>query len=492
MILQELIAVLPDARVSGPTEVQVTDVAHDSRCVTPGSLFVAVPSVSNERAGDVNLYTDAAIRAGAIAVVTPDARELCGVTTVRVPDTRSALADLAVAFFRDPSRELQVFGVTGTDGKTTTSYLLDAVLSYAGFTTGLMGTIETRIGSRRVPNQDRMTTPDSLEIQRTLKVMLEAGVTHVALEASSHALALRRLRGCRFRACALTNVTGDHVEFHGSWDAYVEAKALLFTDVGRDAIAVLNRDDDCFELFSARTQGRTRSYGIDREADVAARDVTLSRGGYDFTLAAQGQRARVELKLPGRFNVSNALAAAGMALEADLSVGEIAAGLSAAQPPPGRMQHIRRGQPFEVIVDYGHTPNAFRSVLSTLRKGTSGRLIAVFGATGNRDRQKRPVLAQIARDHTDFFVITNEDPFGEDVESIMAEVAAGVSPVDRGSKYVLEPDRKRAITLAIDRAEPGDTVVILGKGHETSIVSHGTKVPWSDATVAADVLESRG
>jgi UDP-N-acetylmuramoyl-L-alanyl-D-glutamate--2,6-diaminopimelate ligase len=336
-----------------------------------------------------------------------------------------------------------------------------------------------------------MTTPESLDLQRTLHAMVRAGVTHVALEASSHALALQRLRASRFAACALTNITGDHVEFHGSWDAYVAAKALLFTDVGRDAPAVLNRDDESFEHFSSLVGERVRSYSRISDSDVTACNAVPAHGSFHFDLVAAGRRASVRLQLPGLFNVSNALAAAAMALETGLPLQEVAAGLNGAQPPPGRMQRICCGQPFEVIVDYGHTPNAFQSVLSTLRQTSRGRLIAVFGATGNRDRQKRPVLARIAHEYADFSIITNEDPFGEDVEAIIAEVVAGVPASEEGSRYVREPDRGQAIRLAIDRAEPGDTVVILGKGHETSIVSHGQKQPWSDVVTVHTVLEGR-
>jgi UDP-N-acetylmuramoyl-L-alanyl-D-glutamate--2,6-diaminopimelate ligase len=491
MLLRRLLRAVPDAIVAGWTELDIEDIAHDSREVRPGSLFVAVPTVGEGPLSGGYRFIETAIRNGAVAIVTQGEVDLPGVTTVHVGDARAALADLADAFFHHPSGRLHAFAVTGTDGKTSTSYLLEAIFRFAGFRTGVIGTIETKIGAQRTVNTDRMTTPESLDLQRTLHAMVQAGVTHVTLEASSHALALQRLRGCCFEACALTNITGDHVEFHGSWDAYVGAKLLLFTEVGRNCPAVLNKDDDSFEYVSSLVNGRVRAYSQRKAADVTARNVGPSATGFRFDLGVDGEQAAVRLHLPGVFNVSNALAAAGMALEAGVALPAIAAGLSEAQSPPGRMQRIQCGQPFEVMVDYGHTPNAFRSVLSALRETSQGNLIAVFGATGNRDRQKRPVLAQIAREYATFFIITNEDPFDEDVDMIIAEVAAGVPTSEEGSRFVREPERGQAIRLAIERAEPGDTVVILGKGHETSIVSNGRKQPWSDVGTVRAVLESR-
>jgi UDP-N-acetylmuramoyl-L-alanyl-D-glutamate--2,6-diaminopimelate ligase len=487
--LSRLLAALPDARWDGRADVEIEDIAHNSRAVTPGSLFVAVPSVGgDDRSGGVR-FLDEAARRGAAAAVAPLGTPNASLPLVRVPDVRAALADLAAAFFGHPSEALHLFAVTGTDGKTTTAYLVEQIFSRAGYSTGLVGTVETKIGAERERNPDRMTTPESLDLQRLLRRMAGSGVTHVAMEASSHALALERLRGCRVEAAGLTNVTGDHVEFHGSWDAYVAAKSLLFTEVAAGRPAVLNRDDPIFDRFAALASGPVLSYGLERDdADIRARDIVTSASGSTFVLHIGSAASAVSLPLLGRFNISNALLAAGLAYAAGLPLERIADGLSHASPPPGRQQRIEAGQPFDVVIDYAHTPNAFRSVLSSARAFTRGRLIAVFGAAGNRDRGKRPLLARIAAQHADLAIVTNEDPFGEDPEAIIDEILAGVSPGEIGTRFIREPDRGSAIRLALAEGRPGDTVLILGKGHEQSIVVGGRKEAWSDAEAVREAL----
>jgi UDP-N-acetylmuramoyl-L-alanyl-D-glutamate--2,6-diaminopimelate ligase len=413
---------------------------------------------------------------------------------VVVPDTRRALADLAAEYFGHPSGQLQLYAVTGTDGKTTTVYLLEQVLARAGLCTGVIGTVELKVGALRTPNVERMTTPESLDLQRLLHQMVDAGVTHVAMEASSHALSLHRLRGCRFAACALTNITGDHLEFHGSWDAYVEAKSRLFTELAADRPAILNRDDESYGHLAARVGSRVLSYGVHSAAHIRAVDLETGARSTSFSIEMNGRRAHVTLGFPGVFNVSNALAAAGLAVSAGLPLEAIADALSRAAPPPGRMQAIASGQPFEVLVDYAHTPHAFRSALAGVRRTLppEARLIAVFGAAGGRDHAKRPLLAQIAREHADFFFITNEDPCDEDPLEIIAEVAAGVAAGEEGRRFEREPDRGCAIARAVGMAKPGDAVIILGKGHEQSIVVGNHKDPWSDVLVAREAIEAMG
>jgi UDP-N-acetylmuramoyl-L-alanyl-D-glutamate--2,6-diaminopimelate ligase len=491
LLLSSVLAALPDARVSGPADIDIQEVAYDSRQVIPGSLFVAVPSVGGDPESGGSRFVSEAIRRGAVAVLTQGNQDITGLTTIRVSDARTALAECAAAFYGYPSRELQLYAVTGTDGKTTTSYLLEQLLAQSGYVTGLLGTVEIKIGDRRHSNLDRMTTPESVDVQRLLCAMVDAGVTHAVLEASSHALALGRLRGCSFAACALTNITADHVEFHGSWEAYFLTKASLFTDLSRGRPAILNRDDPHFARLQSMIAAAVLTYGFGPEADIRATNVIPDSKGTGFTITHNSSSAAAHIPLPGTYNVSNALAATGLALQAGLTLDVIADGLSHAHPPPGRMQRVDVGQPFEVIVDYAHTSHAFRSVLATLRERTPAprRLIAVFGATGDRDRGKRPELARLAHQYADFFVITNEDPYGEDPETIIEEVAAGAPHEEEGIRYLREIDRGRAIAEAVARAHPGDTVVILGKGHEQSIVVDGRKQPWSDVSAAHQALQ---
>lgn len=489
MRLSMLLDALPEARWDGPADPEISDIAYDSREVTPGALFVAVPTVGGDaRSGGVRFLGEAATRGAVAAVVASDV-PVGELPIVRVPDTRAALADLAARFFGNPSHALKLFGVTGTDGKTTTTYLTEQIFARAGFCTGLIGTVETKIGDARGRNPDRMTTPESLDLQRLLRRMADAGVTHVALEASSHALALKRLRGCRFGSVGLTNITGDHVEFHGSWEAYVAAKVSLFTEAAPGCPAVINRDDQSYARIAEEVTGRLITYSVeDADANVTVSDLELHPRGATFRLLADGTSAPVSLPLPGRFNVSNALLAAGLALAAGLPPDVVADGLSHASGPPGRQERINAGQPFEVVIDYAHTPHAFRSILSTVREFTSGRLIAVFGAAGNRDRAKRPTLARIAADYVDLAVVTNEDPFGEEPETIIDEILAGVAPEEIGRRFIREPDRGAAIRTAMHFARRGDTVVILGKGHERSIVVDGSAQAWSDAEAVLEAL----
>jgi UDP-N-acetylmuramoyl-L-alanyl-D-glutamate--2,6-diaminopimelate ligase len=283
------------------------------------------------------------------------------------------------------------------------------------------------------------------------------------------------------------------VEFHGSWEAYFAAKASLFTDVGRDRPAILNGDDPHFARLAALVTGPLTTYGFAEGSDVRAVDVQPTGTGTRFLIERRGERVETHVGLPGRYNVANGLAAAALALEADLTLERVAEGLAAAQPPPGRMQRVDEGQPFTVLIDYAHTANAFQSALSTLREGAQApnRLIAVFGAAGNRDRAKRPELARIARNLTDFFIVTNEDPCDERPEDIIDQIVAGVPKWEEGARFAREGDRASAIRRAIDMARPGDTVIILGKGHEHSIQTKSCALPWNDALAVHEILSAR-
>jgi UDP-N-acetylmuramoyl-L-alanyl-D-glutamate--2,6-diaminopimelate ligase len=489
MLLSAVLRDLSGATVSGP-DVGIRAVVYDSREVEPGSLFLAVPSVGGPPESGGFLAIPEAIDRGASAVLAQLPLNIDGVTTVQVPDARSAMADVAASFYDRPSDSIQLFAVTGTDGKTTTVHLLEQILRHAGFQTGMVGTVATKIGEAKLSNPRRMTTPEAPDVQRLLRRMVDTGVTHVAMEASSHALALDRLRDCTFTACALTNLTGDHLEFHGSFGDYLDAKLRLFAELGRGKPAVLNFDDPHYGTFAERVTGEIFSYGFNSGARFRVKLRESSARGSSFEIReADHLMGTFFVDLPGHFNALNAAAACLLARQADLSFAEIEPALARAEGPPGRFQDVADGAAFRVVVDYAHTPNALRSVLSELRQQTPGKLIAVFGAAGNRDRAKRPLLAEIAGELADFFVVTNEDPFDEDPDAIITQVAEGAPSGSEGSRFIRERDRGKAIRTALQRAAPGDTVVITGKGHEESIVAAGVSEPWSDVATADSILK---
>lgn len=478
------------AGLAGSTDgdPEIVDVTHDSRQVRSGWLFVAVHGETQ----DGHDFVPSAMERGAAAIVAEHPVSATA-TVVVVPNSRLALADLAAAVHEFPSRRLPVLGVTGTDGKTTTCYLLASILVTAGYRVGLSTTVETRVGGRSEFNPNRMTTPDAATVQRLLAMMVAAGDDYAVLESSSHALAQDRLRGVEYRGAALTNIARDHLDYHGSREAYVAAKARLFAMVKPtpEPHIALNRDDASFDEILPKVELPFLSYGTHQDADVRAEDVACGRHGSEFTLRAPMGFERVALPLPGAFNVHNAVAAASLALAEGLHLDVVARGLEDAELPPGRLQRVDAGQDFTVYVDYAHTEQAFERVLTLLRDmahGAGSRLIAVFGAAGSRDRAKRPRFGQIAGNLADCFVITNEDPFGEPAEDIALEIAQGAPAGTRGSQWTLEIDRRRAIEHALLRARRGDIVVITGKGHERSIMTGNVAQPWSDVDVARDIL----
>jgi UDP-N-acetylmuramoyl-L-alanyl-D-glutamate--2,6-diaminopimelate ligase len=400
-----------------------------------------------------------------------------------------------------------VTGVTGTDGKSTTCLLLSAVLEAAGCRTGVLGTVVHKIGEEIVRNPTRMTTPKAHDVQALLARMVEAGVSHAIVETSSHALALDRVRGCDYDAAVLTNVTSEHLDFHGTREAYLAAKGRLFAMLGagqpkglRGAgaggpFAVLNRDDSSYEVYRPAIASRVLTYAVaDVGADVRAVAVEATAAGTSFRVEAPSGEAVVRSSLPGLFNVYNCLAALAFAEGMGIDLAMAGGALGRVEGVPGRMQRVVAGQPFEVIVDYAHTADSLHKVLSVLRPLTRGRLIAVFGSAGERDRQKRPLMGAVAARLADFFVLTDEDPRLEDSGAIIAEIAAGACAAGarEGQDFVRIADRREAIRAAVRAARPGDVVLLAGKGHETTIEAGGQGQPWDEAGVARALLRDEG
>jgi UDP-N-acetylmuramoyl-L-alanyl-D-glutamate--2,6-diaminopimelate ligase len=454
--------------VNGRDGVEVIDATHDSRAARAGSAFVCVPGARV----DGHDHAASAVAAGATLLVCERALAL-DVPQLLVTDARASMGPLADAVHGEPTRALRVVGITGTNGKTTTSYLVRAILEAAGIPCGLLGTVEQRVGGR-VEAVER-TTPEATDLHRTFRRMLAAGDRACAMEVSSHALALHRVAGVRFGAAAFTNLTQDHLDFHPSLEDYFLAKARLFD--GRCPTAT-NIDDAYGRRLTA-----TVSYSTQGAATVAASEVELRADGTRFRLDAPDGSARVAMPLRGAFNVSNALAAASAAHLLGIALEATVTGLESVTGVPGRMEPVDAGQPFAVIVDYAHTPDALETVLRTCRGFCSGRLRVVFGCGGDRDASKRPIMGAVAARLADDVLVTSDNPRSEPPEAIIAAVLAGMPAGARA-----EPDRREAIRQVLGRARAGDVVVVAGKGHEQGQERDGRKAPFDDRAVVRELL----
>jgi UDP-N-acetylmuramoyl-L-alanyl-D-glutamate--2,6-diaminopimelate ligase len=464
LLLDQLLGGVEVLDVRGdPASTDVTAITHDSRAVVPGSLFCCVPGARV----DGHAFAGRAVEAGAVALL--DERVLAvEATQVVVPEARAAMAPVAAAFFGHPSRDLQVVGVTGTNGKTTTVHLMGSIFEAAGRPARLIGTLT---GER--------TTPEAPELQGRLAAFRDEGAKAVAMEVSSHALALHRADAVWFSVAVFTNLSQDHLDFHESMEDYFAAKARLF-EPSRAAVGVVNVDDPHGRLLLESAPIPTVPYSLRDAEDVRV-------GPEVSTFRWRGEDVR--LSLGGRLNVANALAAATAALHLDVSVADIARGLSAAPPVRGRYEPVRAGQPFAVLVDYAHTPDGLEQLLRSVRETVQGRLVVVFGAGGDRDRDKRPSMGEVATRLADEAVLTSDNPRSEDPGAIIDAVRAGAHPA---GVLRVEPDRRAAIAYAVGQARAGDVVVIAGKGHETSQEFADQSIAFDDRDVAAEELARLG
>jgi UDP-N-acetylmuramoyl-L-alanyl-D-glutamate--2,6-diaminopimelate ligase len=485
-----LLEVLGDTRVVGAPPPSVAAVRADSRRVEPGDCFVAVPGFRQ----DARAFVREAAERGAALVVTEGAALDVALPQVLVPSARLALARLAAAYHAHPSRRLTVVGITGTNGKTTTSYLVEALLRARGGRTGVIGTIGHLVAGARVPASQ--TTPEALEIQSMLARMVAEEVRGVVMEVSSHALVLSRVDGIEFDVAVFTNLTQDHLDFHGTLEAYGRAKRRLFELLASSSkprrVAVVNADDPASASMVRGLPLEILTYGVHGEAAVRAVDADSSIDGVRMVVQTPAGRVPLVSPLVGGHNVSNLLAAVACGLALELSLETIASALATVAAVPGRFEQIRAGQPFLVVVDYAHTPDALERVLVTARALTRGRLGVVFGCGGDRDRGKRPVMGGIAARLADRVWITSDNPRSERPEAIIDEVLAGARAVagDPGRCATL-PDRQAAIRSAIRWARRDDTVVIAGKGHETYQIVGTDVLPFDDREVARQVLRER-
>jgi UDP-N-acetylmuramoyl-L-alanyl-D-glutamate--2,6-diaminopimelate ligase len=493
--LQDLLAALPVDEAAQFPDVQIQGITADSRLVEPGWLFVAVRGSQT----DGHRYLDEAVRRGAAALVVEEGGVKDGPPAFQVPNSRSALAHLAAAWHGHPGRSLVVIGVTGTDGKTTTANLIYRILVAAGLRAGLVTTVSAQIGDASLDTGFHVTTPEPMALQGYLAQMVEAGLTHVVLEATSHGLAQHRVDGCEFDVAVVTNITHEHLDFHGTYDAYLSAKGRLLELAGSSATksggpakaAVLNADDPGASALPEITGVERLMYGRNSAADVTARSVSASPRGVSFQIADSARRIPIHLALVGDYNVSNALAAYTCCVNAlGLSPEFAQRGMSALEAVPGRMQPIDLGQPFQAIVDFAHTPNALRQALSAARGLAKGRVIAVFGSAGLRDRQKRQMMAEISAELADVTVLTAEDPRTESLSSILQEMATSATAAGacEGVNLWRIPDRGQALETAVELAGRGDLVIACGKGHEQSMCFGDTEYQWDDRTAMRAAL----
>ncbi len=502
--MKDLISALSRKEIRGDAAVEVKGLAYHSGAVQEGFLFAAIRGLKE----DGTQYVPDALARGARALLLDRPLEVQGAVQVIVPDVREALARLASAFYGDPSSSLVLIGITGTNGKTTTSYLLESILAADGKRVGVMGTVNYRFQDRVFPAPT--TTPESLDLQKNLRAMREAGVTHAVLEVSSHSLDLQRVRGCDFDVALFTNLTRDHLDYHGSMEEYFRAKQLLFTQGLRESrkekrFAVLNGDDPKGEELARFARGTVLRYGIERRAEIWPQSFEEGAEGLSFRLTTPRGSLEGESALIGRHNLYNILAAVSAGEVLGVSQQAMVTGVAGLKRVPGRMERVPGDDGIHVFVDYSHTPDALERALETLQKVRSGRLIVVFGCGGDRDRGKRPEMGSVAAAGSDLAVITSDNPRTEDPLKIIEEIERGtqrtgrkryeVSRLSNGwdaPGYAVIPDRREAIRRAIGAARPGDIVLIAGKGHEDYQILGTRKIHFDDREEAAEALTRLG
>jgi UDP-N-acetylmuramoyl-L-alanyl-D-glutamate--2,6-diaminopimelate ligase len=486
MRLTDLLAgTLPACALIGSPEGEISGIAYHSATVQPGDLFAAIRGFVH----DGHRYAADAVRRGAAAVLVDHPLPEIAATQIVVADTRQALAALAAAFYGDPSSHLWVCGVTGTNGKTTTTHLIDAVLRAAGHHPAVIGTIGVLADGAPVEfSMTTSTTPEAPDLQRLLRDLRAGGIDHVVMEVTSHALELARVASCHFHAAVFTNLTQDHLDLHGDLARYRDAKARLFGMIPPSGTSVVNADDPSGAAMAGRSRARVLTYGIDAASEIRGTDLVLAPNGTQFTVRWPGGSTRLALRLPGRFNVSNALAAFAVGFAHGVDPAVIAPALASVAGVPGRCELVEEGQPFTVLVDYAHSPDSLEKILKLAAQISRGRRIVVFGCGGERDRTKRPVMGHIGTHLADYAIFTSDNPRGEDPGAIIREIEAGVMGA---TNFESIPDRRVAIERGIALARPGDVVVIAGKGHEAYQILGGRVEAFDDREVAREILRAR-
>ncbi|MBO6264391.1 MAG: UDP-N-acetylmuramoyl-L-alanyl-D-glutamate--2,6-diaminopimelate ligase [Acidaminococcaceae bacterium] len=489
--LQQIIGLLPEVNVIGTTDKIITDVTADSRVVQPGSLFIALKGVH----ADGHKFLGKAAEAGATAALVEDVPSEIpdGLTLLQVKDVREAMETVAPYFFDYPGKTMRMIGVTGTNGKTTSTNIIRQVLTSAGFKCGMIGTINVMIGEESIVSHN--TTPDVVDLQKFLYRMKEGGCRYVVMEVSSHALALKRVAGIEFDTAVLTNITEDHLDFHKTMEAYRDAKSLLFehlTDGNKpNKTAVFNADEPASEIIEGRTRAPYLTYGMGKENHIYPLAYEVGAKGMHLCLHTPAGDMDLRLNITGKFNVYNVMCAVGALLAEKIDKGEIEKVLNGFAGVPGRFQLVEAGQPYTVIVDYAHTPDGLENVLNTARLITKGRLWVVFGCGGDRDNKKRPIMGKIALDLADDVVVTSDNPRSEDPEKIIDQIEVALQPVPEGKTVTRLADRKEAIEYALAHAKEQDVILIAGKGHENYQILKDKTIHFDDKEVVEEYWKGK-
>jgi UDP-N-acetylmuramoyl-L-alanyl-D-glutamate--2,6-diaminopimelate ligase len=486
MKLQELIAHLHLVVTYTGPDPEITNIENDNRKVVNGSLFICLKGYTV----DGHDYAKSAVLNGASAVLAEKPLDL-DVPVIIVKDTYRAMAILADAFYGQPSHDLHLIGVTGTNGKTTTSHLIETIFSYQNKKTGLIGTMYTKIGEEKVENKN--TTPESLVLQKTFRNMIDQKVEMAVMEVSSHALHLGRVHGCDFNIAVFTNLSQDHLDYHESMEDYKQAKQLLFSQLGntfnnrKPKYAILNADDPTVNEFTKATAAHVLTYGIDSDADIKADNIRMTPKGTTFDIVVNSVRFPISIQLAGKFNIYNVLASVATALVSKIGISEIIAALETIEGVPGRFELVDAGQDFSVIVDYAHTPEALENVLKTIKQFSESKIFVVIGCGGDRDKTKRPLMAEIACRYATNPIFTSDNPRSEDPVAILKDMEVGV----KDHNYHSIVDRREAITFAIREAKAGDILLIAGKGHETYQIIGDKTFDFDDRLVAKEAIKER-
>ncbi|MED4226092.1 UDP-N-acetylmuramoyl-L-alanyl-D-glutamate--2,6-diaminopimelate ligase [Neobacillus cucumis] len=465
---------------------EITSIENDNRKVQKGSLFICIKGYTV----DGHDFAESAVNNGAAAILAERPLNL-EVPVVIVKDTTRAMAVLADSFYGQPTKKLHLIGITGTNGKTTTSHLIEKILADAGKKTGLIGTMYTKIADKTIETKN--TTPESLTLQKTFKQMVEAGVDTAVMEVSSHALDLGRVHGCDYDVAVFTNLTQDHLDYHQTMEEYKRAKSLLFAQLGntfdlsKPKFAVLNADDAASEMYSRSTAAHVVTYGIEQKADIMAHNIQMTPKGTIFDLVFEGGIYPIQMQLIGKFSVYNVLASVTAALVSGLDLKQVIHSIESVEGVSGRFELVNAGQDFTVIVDYAHTPDSLENVLKTIQHFAKKKVFVIVGCGGDRDRTKRPLMAQIACQYATDPILTSDNPRSEDPIAILKDMEDGV----QGKKYQVIPDRRKAIYTAVNEASPGDIILIAGKGHETYQIIGKEVHDFDDRLVAREAIKER-